>query len=139
MNNKLMTMLVICLLGGLAGYANTGSNGSNGSKEKNQDPDMNGIITFTETGKPLKDVNITAYSVSKKEKVAVSDVNGNFSLIDLKPGVYKFVFQKDGFQKVVREKIVLKTNEDYQLNIQMTEDETIFDLMPSPLRFTGVR
>jgi Carboxypeptidase regulatory-like domain len=131
MKNKQLILIVIGVLVGLAGYANTGS------KDKKEDPDMIGSITFTETGKPLKDVNVTAYNVSKKEKVAVSDVNGNFSLIDLKPGVYKFVFQKDGFQKVVREKIVLKINEDYQLNIQMAEDESIFDLMPSPLRFTG--
>ncbi len=131
MKNKLLTLLLICLLGGLVGFANTGS------KEKKEDPDMIGSITFTETGKPLKDVNVTAYSATRKEKVTFSDVNGNFSLIDLKPGVYKFVFQKDGYHKVVKEKIVLKTNEDYQLNIQMAEEEAIFDLMPSPLRFTG--
>jgi len=112
---------------------------NNGTKDKKEDPDMTGSITFIETGKPLKDVSVTAYNVSKKEKVTVSDLNGNFSLVDLKPGVYKFVFQKEGFQKVIREKIILKTNEDYQLNIQMAEEESIFDLMPSPLRFTGVK
>jgi hypothetical protein len=131
MKNKYFILLLVCLVATLAGFANTGS------KDKKEDPDMMGSITFTETGKPLKDVNVTAYSATRKEKVAVSDVNGNFSLVDLKPGVYKFVFQKDGYQKVVKEKIVMKTNEDYQLNIQMAEDEAIFDLMPSPLRFTG--
>ena len=132
MKNKLLLLLVIFLLGKASVYAN-----NNGKKDKKEDPDISGSITFVETGKPLKDVNVTAYSVSKKEKVALSDVNGNFSLIDLKPGIYKFVFQKDGFQKVIREKIVLKTNEDFQLNIQMEEEEALFDLMPSPLRFTG--
>ena len=132
MKNKLLLLLVIFLLVKASVYAN-----NNGKKDKKEDPDISGSITFVETGKPLKDVNVTAYSVSKKEKVALSDVNGNFSLIDLKPGIYKFVFQKDGFQKVIREKIVLKTNEDFQLNIQMEEEEALFDLMPSPLRFTG--
>jgi uncharacterized membrane protein len=135
MRKKLLLLFIICLPAGFAAYANT----NNGSKDKKEDPDMSGSITFTETGKPIKDVNVTAYNVSKKEKVTLSDANGNFSLIDLKPGVYKFVFQKEGFQKVIREKIILKTNEDYQLNIQMAEDESIFDLMPSPLRFTGVK
>lgn len=133
MKNKLLLLLVIFLLGKTVSvYAN-----NNGKKDKKEDPDISGSITFVETGKPLKDVNVTAYSVSKKEKVALSDVNGNFSLIDLKPGIYKFVFQKDGFQKVIREKIVLKTNEDFQLNIQMEEDESLFDLTPSPMRFAG--
>ncbi len=132
MKNKLLLLLVIFLLGTASVYAN-----NNGKKDKKEDPDISGSITFVETGKPLKDVNVTAYNASKKEKVALSDINGNFSLIDLKPGIYKFVFQKDGFQKVIREKIVLKTNEDFQLNIQMEEEESIFDLMPSPLRFTG--
>jgi Carboxypeptidase regulatory-like domain len=133
MKNKLLLLLIVCLSGSVLTYANTGG------KDKKEDPDMTGMITQFETGKPIKDVNVTAYNVAKKEKVAISDAHGNFSLADLKPGIYKFVFQKEGFQKVVREKIVLKANEDYQLNIEMAEEESIFDLMPSPLHFSGVQ
>jgi len=57
--------------------------------------------------------------------------------MDLKPGIYKFVFEKDGFEKVIREKLILKPGEGYQLTVQMSADENIFDLMPSPLRFSG--
>lgn len=118
----------ICLVGNVFAYASDGKN-------KNDDPDMTGNVTQTVNGKPLKDVYITAYIASRKEKVTISDANGNFNMINLRPGVYKFVFQKDGFKRVVREKIVLKTKEDYQLNIEMAEEEAIFDLVPSPLRF----
>ncbi len=65
---------------------------------------MNGLVVEAETGKPLKDVNVTAYNNSKKEKSVTSNASGNFSLMDLKPGIYKFVFQKEGFEKVIREK-----------------------------------
>ena len=67
-----------------------------------------------------------------------SDANGNFNMIDLKPGIYKFVFEKDGFKRVVREKIILKTKEDYQLNIEMAEDEVLPDVMPSTLHFADL-
>ena len=98
---------------------------------------MTGFVLEAETGKPMKDVNITAYSTTKKEKVTISSANGSFALTDLKPGVYKFVFQKEGFEKVVREKMVLKQNEGYQITIQMTQEESLFDLVPSPLQFSG--
>ena len=133
MKNKPIFLLMTCLLAGIFSYANTGG------KEKKEDPDMVGIVITAEGKKPIKDVSITAYNTTKKEKIAVSDINGNFNLIDLKPGTYKFVFEKDGFKKVVREKIILKTNEDYQMNIEMSEDDALFDLMPSPFRFSGVK
>jgi len=125
--------LFALLLAGLFSYANNG-----GKDNRKEDPDMLGIVTHADNRKPLKDVSVTAYNSSRKEKVVVSDANGNFNLIDLKPGVYKFVFEKDGFRRVVREKIILKTKEDYQLNIEMAEDEMLPDLMPSTLHFAGM-
>jgi hypothetical protein len=53
----------------------------------------------------------------------------------LKPGVYKFVFEKAGFKKVTKDKVVVRTDEAFQLNIEMIQDNG-FDLMPSPLHFT---
>ena len=120
----------------MCSYFSFARNG-NGEKNKKEDPDMSGVVVEAETGKPIKDVNVTAYSVTKKEKVTTSNANGSFTLTDLKPGVYKFVFQKEGFEKVIREKMILKPCEGYQLNIQMSAEENIFDLVPSPLRFSG--
>lgn len=131
MRNKCLSFVTLLLLSSFFCFANTGG------KNKKEDPDMNGLVVETETGKPVKDVNITAYNNSKKEKTATSNSNGSFSLVDLKPGVYKFVFKKEGFEKVTREKIILKTGEDCQLNIQMSPNENIFDMMPSSLRFSG--
>jgi len=131
MPNKFIPLVLLLLLCSLFSFAN------NGEKGKKDDPDLMGVIVAAETGKPIRDVNITAYSNSKKEKSVTSNAAGNFSLTDLKPGTYKFVFEKDGFEKVVREKIVLKTKEDYQLTIQMFEEESIFDLIPSPLHFSS--
>ena len=131
MNKRTCLLLTTLLLASLFTLANPGD------KDKKQDPDLNGFVVAAETGKPIKDVSITAYCSSKKEKSVMSSASGSFSMADLKPGVYKFVFQKDGYEKVVREKMVLKTNEGYQLNIQMFEEENVFNLMPFPLHLAN--
>jgi hypothetical protein len=131
MKKKCTPLIVLLLLAGLFSFAN------NGGKEKKEDPDLNGLIIAAETGKPIKDVNIVAYNNSKKEKSVTSNTTGNFSLTDLKPGIYKFVFTKEGYEKVIREKMVLKSNEGYRLTIQMFEEENVFDMVPSPLHFSS--
>jgi hypothetical protein len=124
-------MLAACLLGFVAAKANNDGPGD-GKKDE-----LNGVVVHSETRKPMKDVSVTAYLVSKKEKVVATDDAGNFAFDELKPGVYKFVFEKAGYKKITKEKVIIKTDEAFQLNIEMIET-TSFELMPSPFHFTGV-
>ena len=103
--------------------------------DKNKINEVNGVIFDSEHKKPLKDVIITAYSVSKKEKIVQTDEAGSFSFDELKSGTYKFVFEKVGFKKVTKEKVVIKTDETFQLNIEMIENKDL-ELMPSPFHFS---
>ena len=103
--------------------------------DKNKINEVNGVIFDSEHKKPLKDVTITAYSVSKKEKIVQTDEAGIFSFDELKSGTYKFVFEKVGFKKVTKEKVVIKTDETFQLNIEMIENKDL-ELMPSPFHFS---
>ena len=130
MTKNQLILLLFCLAARVCSFAGQ-------SACRPEEPVFKGFIVAAQTGKPIKDVSITAYSQSKKERTVTSNASGGFSLGDLKPGTYRFVFQKEGFEKVVRDKIVLKANEDYQLTIRMFDEENIFDLMPSPLRFSG--
>ncbi len=98
--------------------------------------DMEGLIIHSENKKPIKDVNVTAYLLSKKEKAVQSDERGNFGFGDLKPGTYKFVFEKAGYRKVTKEKVVIKADESFQLNIEMFESDH-YIIAPSPLQFSG--
>ncbi|HEU4574208.1 MAG TPA: carboxypeptidase-like regulatory domain-containing protein [Chitinophagaceae bacterium] len=117
------------LLFGIA-HASDGDSGRvNGKKY-----DINGNVIHSENKKPIRNVNVTAYISSKKEKVVITDGNGNYAFDDLKPGTYKFVFEKEGFKKVVKEKVIIKTDESFQLNIEMIESND-FDLVPTPLHF----
>lgn len=96
--------------------------------------DVVGGVYHIDTKKPLENVSVTVYSASKKEKVVITDANGAYSFADLKPGTYKFVFEKGGYKKVTREKIIAKTDEAHQLNINM-EAHSAFDFMPGPSHF----
>ena len=125
-------LLAIGLLGFAAAKANTDTDPVT---DKRKIDEVNGVIFNSENKKPLKDVTITAYSVSKKEKAVQTDETGNFAFDELKSGTYKFVFEKAGFKKVTKEKVVIKTDETFQLNIEMIESSDL-ELMPSPFHFS---
>ena len=129
-------LLIVSLLGFAVAQANTGPDPEpSPCKEKNKKNEVNGVITHSENKKPIRDVSITAYSVSKKEKTVQTDESGNYFFDELKPGTYKFVFEKAGFKRVTREKVVVMTDEGFQLDIEMTENRG-FELMPSPFHFS---
>ncbi|MGB2704388.1 MAG: carboxypeptidase-like regulatory domain-containing protein [Chitinophagaceae bacterium] len=130
MKQKLL-MLTISLLGFVAVKANNGGSGPGDGKKD----ELNGTVVHSETKKPLKDVSVTAVLVSKKEKVVFTEDNGTYAFDELKPGTYKFIFEKAGFKKITKEKVVIKTNEAFQLNIEMIAQND-FDILPSPFHFT---
>ncbi len=127
-----LSLMAISLLGFAAAKANGGGPGE-GKKDE-----LNGVVIHSESKKPLKDVSVTAILVSKKEKVVMTDDEGSFAFDELKPGTYKFVFEKAGFRKITREKIVIRTDESFQLNIEMIESND-FEIMPSPFSFAGIK
>ena len=131
MKPKLL-MLAIGLLSFAIAKANTDPEPSCEGKGKKND--LAGIILHSESKKPLKDVVVTAYLVSKKEKAVQTDETGNYGFEELKPGTYKFVFEKSGYKRVTKEKVVVKTDEGFMLNIEMIESKD-FDFVPSPLLF----
>ena len=96
--------------------------------------DVVGGVYDNNSKKPLSNVSVTAYLVSKKEKTVLTDSNGNYSFDDLKPGAYKFVFEKEGFKKQSKEKIISRVDEAFQLNVSMDEHSN-FDFMPGPSQF----
>jgi len=104
------------------------------STDPGKKDDIMGSVIGAEGKKPLKDVCITAYLCSKKEKVVITDGTGAYSFDDLKPGVYKFVFEKDGYKKVIKEKVTVKVDEGFQLDIEMLQDNST-DVMPSTSHF----
>ncbi len=132
MKQKLL-MLAISLMGfGIANASDVNGDPGNGKRDE-----LNGVVVHNETKKPMKDVTVTAILVSKKEKVELTDEDGGFSFDELKPGTYKFVFEKAGYKKITKEKVVIKTDEAFQMNIEMIETSD-YEIMPSPFQVSGI-
>ena len=126
MKPKTLLLIFTFTLGSIIARAN----GNDPGKKE----DIMGSVVNAEGKKPLKDVSVTAYLSSKKEKVVITNGSGTYAFDDLKPGVYKFVFEKEGFKKVIKEKVCVKVDEGFQMDIEMLQDNSE-DLMPSPSHF----
>ncbi len=133
MRPKFFLLLLTGVLGTLFCSANIGDPEPGEVVKRNE---VYGNIIQTQTKGILKDVNVTAYIDSKKSKVLQSDNEGNYAIEVFKPGVYKIVFEKQGYKKVVKENIFIRTDESYLLNIEMLEMDEL-DLFPSLFHFLG--
>lgn len=133
MNRKLLLSIISL------GFYLTVSASGNTNKEPGIDArkdELCGTVIHAETKKPLEGVTVTAMLISKKEKSAATNEDGQFSFDELKPGTYRFVFEKYGFKKIVKERIIIRTDETFQLKIEMAEAGE-YDIMPSPFNVGG--
>jgi Carboxypeptidase regulatory-like domain len=121
-------------MGFMAANATGDEPGKPGDGKKDE---LNGTVIHSETKKPVEGVSVTAILITKKEKVVATDEDGDYAFDDLKPGVYKFVFEKAGFKKITKDKVIVKTDEAFQMNIEMIELSD-FDIMPSPIGLGGL-
>ena len=126
--------MAISLLGfAVAKAGDIGPGPGDGKKDE-----LNGVVIHSDSKKPLKDVSVTAILISKKEKVVQTDDEGSFAFDELRPGTYKFIFEKAGYKKITKEKVVIKTDEAFQLNIEMIESND-YEIMPSPFNIGGIK
>jgi len=129
---KLKVLLLSVVFSAAACVARANATPPPGNGEENRKNDIAGGVSNADSKKPLGNVSVTAYSSSKKEKVVVTDNNGNYAFNDLKPGTYRLVFEKTGYRKVTKEKVTIRSDEGCQLNIEMDE-EADFRIMPGQL------
>jgi Carboxypeptidase regulatory-like domain len=72
------------------------------------------------TGGVLPGVTVDATSpVLLSPVAAVADSSGRYTLTNLRPGTYTLTFSLDGFNRLVREGIVLSGESTIQVNVQM--------------------
>ncbi|MBX2925896.1 MAG: carboxypeptidase regulatory-like domain-containing protein [Chitinophagaceae bacterium] len=96
---------------------------------------LKGIVTDADNKKPLKDVNIIAILGTKKEKAVLSDANGGYRFVMLKPGTYKLVFEKAGYKKVVKEKVEVKKNTPVYIKVALQGGAPVTERGPSAWHF----
>jgi Carboxypeptidase regulatory-like domain len=98
---------------------------------------ISGLVTDT-SGAILPGVTVEASSDALIEKVraAVSDGQGRYSVVDLRPGTYKVTFTLPGFSSYVRDRIDLPANFNATVNAELAVgslEETITVTGGSPL------
>ena len=133
---KLKLVFLTLILSATACIARANTITDPGEGVENKKTDIAGGVFDADTKKPLINVSVTAYSNSKKEKIVVTDATGNYSFCELKPGTYKLVFEKSGFKKVTKEKVTIKSDEGYQLNVEMDDEDDEFRIMPGQIFFS---
>jgi hypothetical protein len=126
-----LALLILLTIGAFGAKANTTRNGEESARKA----DIAVGVYHQDSKKPLSSVTVTVYSAAKKEKVVVTNGNGSYAFDDLKAGTYKFVFEKEGYKKVTRDKVFVRPDEGMQLTIEMSEHAT-FELLPGPLHFS---
>ena len=134
MKNKILLLIFICI----SGCINSKASGLNAAEPGKPINEVAGSVVDGETKKPLTEVTVTAYLLTKKEKFVLTDDTGKFDFDELKTGIYKLIFEKDGYRKITRDKISIKSDETFQMRIEMVE-ENDFDLMPSPFLFIDTK
>jgi hypothetical protein len=74
-----------------------------------------------ESGGVLPGVNVEAASpvLIEKIRVAVTDAQGRYTIVDLRPGVYKLTFSLTGFSSVVRDMIELPSNFTATISVEL--------------------
>ncbi len=87
------------------------------------------------TGSVLPGVTVEATSPALIEKLrtVVSDSQGQYKIVDLRPGVYVVTFSLSGFSNVRREGIELTTGFTAPVNAELVSDRSR-RLLPSPAR-----
>jgi hypothetical protein len=92
-----------------------------------------GKVLREDSRRPIQNVTVTAIMLNKKEKYTITDTEGEFGIEELKPGMYKFIFEKDGYRRVIKERVNIKLNVPIELNIEM--EYLTYNMVPSPFRF----
>ena len=72
------------------------------------------------TGAVLPGVNITLVNAGTSEKhIVKSDDRGSYQFVNLLPGVYKLTFERQGFKKLLRDNVEVKTSTSARIDAAM--------------------
>jgi outer membrane receptor protein involved in Fe transport len=102
MNSRLLTLLLVLILtAGLAYAGNTGK--------------IAGRVTSAENGEPLVGVSVMVVGTTTG---AATDVDGNFTIINISPGAYTVLASGVGFQK--KQFVNVKVSADFTTRLDIT-------------------
>ncbi|MEO1021993.1 MAG: TonB-dependent receptor [Bacteroidota bacterium] len=80
---------------------------------------ISGIVTEKQTGEPLAGVTVV---LSGTQKGALTDVNGQFSIISIEPGSYDVQFSYIGFATIKTQNVQVNSGRTSSVNAEMQEE-----------------
>ena len=83
-----------------------------------------GIVTNALNNEPIPFANVVVDGTSLG---TISDIEGRYELIDIKPGVYNFKCSFIGFNTIIQSELQLTTNKSLRLDFKMEENAQIID------------
>jgi hypothetical protein len=79
-----------------------------------------GLVTDESGGAlPGVTVEVTSPALIEKVRTAVTDGSGRYTIVDLRPGIYKLTFTLTGFATSIRDAVELSTNFAATINVEM--------------------
>lgn len=85
-----------------------------------------GTVVDAETKKPVDDVVVTATSPSiQGEQTVVTDVDGQYRIPQLPPGIYALRFEKEGRRPFSRGDIPLREGRTLRVNVELVRSELL--------------
>lgn len=137
MRIRIILLTVLAIGASLLAQANITPPGDDAENAKKAD--LIGGVYNNESKKPLSNVTVTAtHMATKKEKVTLTDADGNYSFTDLEAGLYRFAFTKNGYKKYIKEKIQIRQEEEFQMDIGLVPHST-YDFLPGPFTFSDLQ
>ena len=83
-----------------------------------------GIVTNALNNEPIPFANVVVDGTSLG---TISDIEGRYELIDIKPGVYNFKCSFIGFNTIIQSEVQLTTNKSLRLDFKMEENAQVID------------
>lgn len=82
---------------------------------------IRGAVTDAATGETLPGVNVR-FEVDGSTQGAITDINGNYTIIGVRPGTYSLIFSYIGYQTIIVEGVQVRIDLSTVVDAQMQED-----------------
>jgi len=85
-------------------------------------PEISGVVDDQANGLPLSGVNVEA--VGPKQKSAVTDSSGRFTISDLTPGLYQLRIAHAGYQTTISDTVALISGQNASVTLAIARQQT---------------
>ena len=106
--------------------------------KKSNDGEIRGIIKDRSSGQTIPGATISYFANGRLQGTA-SDINGNYKIKPLYPGKYELIFSFTGYQKIIKEDVLVTGGSITFLDVELNNDNTLPEIEISTFRNPLIR